>query len=523
MKLSRAHMLERARARDPRYDGRFLTGVTSTGIYCLPSCPARSPKPENVVHFATPAEARNAGLRACRRCRPDDFYKGYDPDEEDAATVAREVVSAPARFADARALAARTGVGLTKLHGLFRAHFHDTPASFLARAKVAHACQRLQDGARVLDAALDAGFDSASTFYANFTPRVGMTPDAYRKLGASASFTLRLPAGYRTEEAFAFHGRDPEGIGERVVGRELVKAIRIDEVPVVLRVQFGRRGASNGLVRCSLEGARLDRRARYAAHALAVRLLNLEADPGDFEARSRRSPLRGLIRRRTGLRVPRTADAFEALVWTVVGQQVNVPFAVTLRRRVLARCGTEVSGLRAPPTPAQLAAVAVSDLRALQFSARKAEYLCELGAACVRGDLDLAPDLATPAPRLYRRIVAQRGFGPWSASYALMRGFGFLDCAPVDDVGLQTALHRLFALPERPDASATAALLAPFAPWRSLATYHLWASLDDGEAESVDAPPAAQPTRARRARARPSLPVVSPSATRTARTKESNP
>lgn len=474
MKLSRAQMLERAQARDASFDGRFLTGVVSTGIYCLPSCKARTPKPDNVVHFQTPDQARAAGLRACLRCRPDDYYKGYDADEEDAAAIAREVVDQPARFADARAVASRTGVGLTKLHALFRKHLHDTPASFLARAKVAFACDRLQQGARVLDAALDAGFDSASTFYANFAPRVGMTPDAYRKVGRGSAFVLRLPADYRHDELLRFHARDPEAVGERVVGHELCKAIVLAGTPAVLRVTLSRARA-----RCVLEGARLGPAQMFAAHATAARLLNLAADPADFEARTRRTPLAKLVRQRPGLRVPRTVDAFEALVWTVVGQQVNVPFAVTLRRRLLERFGAPVGDLRAPLQPAQLAGVDPADLRSLQFSQRKAEYVCQLAAACAKGDLDLEPDLATPAPRLFRRIVAQRGFGPWSASYALMRGFGFLDCAPVDDVGLQSALHRLLALPARPDATATAGLLAGYAPWRSLASYHLWASLAD--------------------------------------------
>lgn len=489
MALTREHKLERARARDARYDGRFLTGVVSTGIYCLPSCSARTPHAHNVVHFDTPALAQAAGLRACLRCRPDDFYRGYDPDEEDAATIAREIVETPNRFADAKAIATRTGVGLTKLHALFRSHFHATPAAFLAQARVALSCARLQRGARVLDAALDAGFDSQSAFYANFTPRVGMTPDAYRKLGRTGAFTLALPEGFRTQEVLAFYGRDEDGVCERVRGRELGKALVLHGVAFVLRITF-----ADGRARCVLEGGKVEPACAFAAHAAAVRMLNLAADPSGFETRVRRTPLGKLVRRRPGLRIPRTVDAFEALVWTIVGQQVNVSFAATLRRRVIECAGTEVMGLRAHPTPRQLAQIEPTDLRLRQFSQRKAEYLCQLASACVAGDLDLDQDLATPASRLHRRIVAQRGLGPWSARYALMRGFGFLDCAPVEDVGLQAALHHAFALDARPDAVAAETLLKPYAPWRSLATYHLWASLADAAS-----PPSTPKLRAARA------------------------
>lgn len=491
MQLSRTQMLERARARDARFDGRFLTGVLTTGIYCLPSCPARSPNAENVVHFDTPALARTAGLRACLRCRPDDFYKGYDPDEEVAATIAREVVLAPADFADASAIAKRTGVGMTKLHALFRAHLHATPAAFLARARVRVACARLQAGARVLDAALDAGFDSQSAFYANFAPRVGMSPDAYRRLPRARGFSLELPAGFRTAELFAFYGRDPHATNERVQGNELHKAVHVDGAAAVLMVTFAGTSA-----RCALEGVELTPARAFAAHAIVARMLNLEGDPTDFEARVRRTPIGALVARRPGLRVPCTAEPFEALVWTIVGQQVNVAFAAALRQRVIERWGTPCGDLRAHPTPDVLASIDLSDLRALQFSQRKAEYLLQIAATVARGDLDLSPDLATPAPRLYRRLVAQRGLGPWSASYALLRGFGFLDCAPVEDVGLQSALQRALALDARPDASAAAALMSPYAPWRSLLTYHLWASLDDAP-ESPAPLPAPTSRRAR--------------------------
>lgn len=472
MKLSRARMLERAQARDAAFDGIFLTGVTSTGIYCLPSCPARPPKPENVVHFKTPKDARTAGLRGCLRCRPDDFYKGYDPDEDLAATLAREVVAEPAKFADVSALVARAGVRTTKLHAIFREHFHSTPAAFLARARVALACARLRGGRRVLDASLDAGFESSSAFYANFAPRVGMAPDAYRRLGRAASFTLTLPEGFRTDEWLAYVGRDQAGPCERVDGAHVYKAVELEGEGAVLHFEL--RG---GEARCKVEGGPPTPARTFAAHALAVASLNLDAEPASFEARA--GKLQKLVRRRPGLRVPRTFDPFEALVWTVAGQQVNVTFATTLRRRVIEAIGTKVGDMRAHPTPSQVAAIAPADLRARQFSTRKAEYLIDAAAAMARGDLVLTPCLDEPAPRVRRRILAQRGFGAWSASYVLMRGYGFADCAPAGDVGLQAALQRAFALDERPDEAATGELMTPFAPYRSYATYHLWCSLGD--------------------------------------------
>src|SRR5690606_38671310 len=225
--------------------------------------------------------------------------------------------------------ALRTGVGMTKLYGLFRACFHATPGAFLAGARVAFAAARLRQGARILDAALDAGFESQSAFYANFTARVGMTPDAYRRLPRAPSFSITLPADYRTAELFAFHGRDPDTADARVVGRTLVKAVHLCGAPAVLAMEF-----ACGVAHCTVRGVHWSEARAFAAHEIAARLLNAASDPGDCEARAARTPLGALVARRPGLRVPRTADPFEAVVWTIAGQQVNLAFAATLRRRI---------------------------------------------------------------------------------------------------------------------------------------------------------------------------------------------
>src|SRR5215213_6291686 len=139
MILTDQAMLERFHARDRASDGRFLTGVLATGIYCLPSCAARKPLPENVRFFPTEEAARSAGLRPCRRCRPDDFYRACDPDLHLAESLAAQVRRDPAAYPDAARLAAAAGVGGTRLNALIRRHFHTTPAAFLARERAAAA------------------------------------------------------------------------------------------------------------------------------------------------------------------------------------------------------------------------------------------------------------------------------------------------------------------------------------------------------------------------------------------------
>jgi 3-methyladenine DNA glycosylase/8-oxoguanine DNA glycosylase len=119
----------------------------------------------------------------------------------------------------------------------------------------------------------------------------------------------------------------------------------------------------------------------------------------------------------------------------------------------------------------------VSDLRVLRFSGRKAEYLIGLARAAVDGALDLDELDRAHAPAVEARMLALRGIGPWSSQYVLMRSLGFADCVPVGDAALTLALQRYFDLAERPDAARTRQLMERFAPWRSLATFHLWQTL----------------------------------------------
>ena len=180
--------------RDPAFNGKFLTGVITTGIYCLPSCPARRPKRENVRFFHTPEEAQNSGLRACHRCRPDSFYKGAAWHETLFEETANRVRRDPGLFADIPDLARTAGLSRTALNSLFREHAQESPGAFLRRVRGEYVCRLLQRGDKPADAAAAAGFASSSSFHQQFVERTGLTPGAYSALRGASSFTLRLPA-----------------------------------------------------------------------------------------------------------------------------------------------------------------------------------------------------------------------------------------------------------------------------------------------------------------------------------------
>src|SRR5580692_8191555 len=211
MKLPEPFSWSREEARSGKFDGKFLIGVRTTGIYCLPSCPTHPPKKENVTLYRTEAECQAAGLRACKRCRPDLFYKGEDENIALFEGLIGRVRAAPHEFPDASALAKACGVSQTKLGELFRDHAHLAPASWLRRERVRQGAIALLSGERkVVDVGFEIGFESESVFHRQFLSLARMTPGAYRALKGSSVFLLNLPPGYRAAEILAYHARDPE-------------------------------------------------------------------------------------------------------------------------------------------------------------------------------------------------------------------------------------------------------------------------------------------------------------------------
>jgi len=173
--------------------------------------------------------------------------------------------------------------------------------------------------------------------------------------------------------------------------------------------------------------------------------------------------------------VSQTHSIYEGLLWSIIDQQINFPFACLLKRRVVELVGESMgNGLFAPPLPAQVAALNPADLIALQFSRQKAACVIDTSRLIATGELDLESLATASATRAERILMAVRGLGPWSVNYIMMRALGFADCVPYGDTGVTSGLQSLLSLETRPDVEATRRLMAVFAPYRSLSTAHLW-------------------------------------------------
>jgi len=394
------------------------------------------------------------------------FDRGDEADLARLESAMGQAIANPASFPDGEALAEAAQTGLTRLKDLFRDHAHQSPAAFLQRIRIQSACDRLMKGqADLACLASKAGYESVSGFHEAFRSQTGLSPGAYGTMLGSDHFVLPVPVGLRVQDVLAFQGRDGQSVSERVDGARLQKAFLCEGRASVLSLSFGERA-----IAVSLAGAE-GGRAMARAHGAALRLLGWHGDPSSFE-----SAHPDLAQGREGLRVLLTLDPFEALVWAILGQQVNLAFAYALRRDLIRLVGVPAAeGLIAHPDAARIGALEVADLQALRFSRRKAEYLLHAAAEVAAGRLRL--DDLTTATAAARNLLALRGCGPWTAQYVLMRGFGFRDGVPVGDAGLTLALQRWFGLDTRPGGPETQRLMAPFTPHRSLATFHLWASL----------------------------------------------
>lgn len=284
---------------------------------------------------------------------------------------------------------------------------------------------------------------------------------------------LPLPRDFNVEGVLALHRRDTAQIAERVDEQQFSKALMWHGRAAFLHVEFQ---PGLAIAHFDIEGdAGGDEDA--AVSSMLQRMLGLDQDIEAFEQRFRdHAQLGTLISSQAGLRVPLTATPFEALTWAITGQQISVRAAVAIRRRLIQRIDVRHgSGLLCNPDAATIAVLDDADLREAGFSTSKAATLLALSRLVAGGELPLESWLTNfQAEDVERRLLAIRGIGPWTVSYALLRGFGWLDGSLHGDVAVRRSLQRLLGSDQPLSQEQTRAWLEEFAPWRALVAAHLW-------------------------------------------------
>jgi len=468
--------------RDPRFDGWFFTAVTSTGIYCRPSCPAATPRRDNVRFYPTAAAAQEAGFRACKRCIPGAVpgSPAWDLRGDVAGRAMRLIADGVVEREGVTGLARHLGYGERHLRRLLAADLGAGPLA-LARAQRAHVARLLLQTTDlpVIEVAFAAGFGSLRQLNDTVREVFDAAPTALRAAGrpGEAAVSGRIVLRLARRAPFDWAALLEFLAARAIAGVEVVEAatyrrsLRLPHGPAVVELADDR-----GAVRCTV--ALADPRDLGPAVARCRRLLDLDADPIAVAATLGGGPLLGpLVGEAPGRRSPGAVDGTEMAVRAVLGQGISVAAARTLAGRLVERAGTplgsgDVGGpgiSRLFPTAEALAAL---DPATLPGPAPRRAALHEIVSAIATGRLVL--DAGADRQEAVHRLRSIRGVGPWTAGYLAMRALGDPDAWLPGDVAIRAAARRLGA---PGDARGLAGLAEGWRPWRSYAVHHLWASL----------------------------------------------
>jgi AraC family transcriptional regulator of adaptative response / DNA-3-methyladenine glycosylase II len=459
-------------SRDSRFDGRFITAVRTTGIYCRPSCPARTPKPGNCEFFPTAAAAQQRGYRACKRCRPDASPGSPDWDVRGdvVARAMRLVADGVVEREGVRGLARRLSYSERQLNRLVTA---ELGAGLLAIARA----QRAQTARILIETtamplttiAFAAGFGSVRQFNDTVREVFATSPSALRagarwasEVRPGNSVELQLPARgpFDADDVLTFLGRRAIPGVEHWDGSAYRRSLALPHGHAVVVL---RPGPSS--IRADVRLA--DWRDLAPAVRRVRRLLDLDADPVAVSAvLGDDAVLAPLVAAAPGRRAPGTVDPFETALRAIAGQQISVAGMRTVLGRIAATVGEPLSiaddHLTTVFPDAERVAVAAPDVFPMPLARKRT--IVELARGIVDGHVTLDP--GADREQVSRQLHAVKGIGPWTAGYVLMRGFGDPDVFLPTDLGVRAGLDRL---------GVDARHAERWRPWRSYALHHLWA------------------------------------------------
>ena len=483
------HRYEAVRGRDPRFDGVFFTAVRTTGIYCRPSCPAMTPKRENVCFYPSAAAAQAAGFRACRRCRPD-AVPGSAEWNLRADVIGRAMRLINDGVIDREGvtgLAARLGYSERQVQRHLVAELGAGPLA-LARAQRAHTARVLLQTTELAtaDIAFAAGFSSVRQFNDTIREVYASTPTelrtSARKIergdtvgGVGIPLRLAYREPYAREHIFDFIGARAipgveEMLGERG-DRVYRRTLSFEHGPGIVEVRERRSAHSTGgstgaWLDCRLDLA--DLRCFTTAIGRIRRLFDLDADPQAVADYFVHDPVLGpLSIKNPGLRSPGAADSDEMAVRAVLGQQITVVAARRLAGTLVETRGEPLakpSGGLTHLFPTR-DALAEADFAELGMPESRKQTLRTISQALADGSLRLDP--GADRDQAQRELLALRGIGPWTAGYLRMRALSDPDVVLPGDVVIKNAMKK---------AGLSGAEVESWHPWASYAIHYLWSN-----------------------------------------------
>ncbi len=510
-------------SRDARFDGRFFTAVTSTGIYCRPVCKVKAPKRSNCRFYALAAQAEAAGYRPCMRCRPElapahQAWSAQDSSASLALAAARMLADPAMASLSLTAISLRLGISDRHLRRIFEAHMGVSPLQYLQTHRLLSAKQLLTDTRLgVLEVAMASGFSSLRRFNDAFLAHYRMPPSRLRRSAGpigklrpafAGAATVRLayrppydvesmlqfwrtrqidalqitagPAEALPTEATFFIANKGRGCWTMCTFGTFFDPNAAATAPADSKVLTGHHlhtgwlgfqfDATECLVHLAVSDSLLVCLPSVIAQVRAA--LDLDCDPMAIDG-----ALAAHFPTGQGMRVPGALNGFELAVRAILGQQVTVAAGRTFTQRVVARYGAEIQTPwpalnRLFPTPAALAGALPQDLGALGIVKQRQAALMGLAQAVVSGRLCLSPQSnQSGVETQMATLQGLAGVGPWTANYIAMRALRWPDAFPAGDV----ALHNALGIAKGGRAAAEAeALSQAWRPWRSYAVLRAW-------------------------------------------------
>ena len=479
----KTHSLYKAlTSRDPRFDGIFFVGVTSTGIYCRPICPVKTPKEANCRFFNSAQEAESEGFRPCLRCRPE-LAPGSAPvdDSQRIAYLMVQRIEEGGMDEDAglESIADQFELSSRQIRRIIQKELGVSPIQLILTRRLLLAKQLLTETALpITEIAFASGFSSLRRFNDAFGSRYRMPPSRLRKKasdhaelppqGGTSTLRISYRPPYDWPGILAFlKAREWKGV-ELVTNEFYARTVRID--------------GHKGWIKVTESDKKNTLRLEFS-HELTpalptllgrVRdLFDVNARPDVINRHLRRDKILGrFIKDHPGTRVPGAFNGFEMGLRAIIGQQITVKAATTIACRFVEAFSEPIATPFAElnyltPSPAKIAKASVDQIARLGIVSARARSILALAQAHVSGTLSLDSGAHHDPNATIQRLAELPGIGPWTAHYIAMRALRWPDAFPKEDIAVLNSLGGVTAKQAEEMSQA-------WRPWRSYAVLHLW-------------------------------------------------
>ena len=469
-------------ARDSRFDGIFFIGVTSTGIYCRPICPAKTPKESNCRFFNSAQEAEQAHFRPCLRCRPE-LAPGnapIDASQRIAYMILQQLEEGTIENdAGLETIARQVGLSSRQIRRIIQKELGVAPIQLLLTRRLLLAKQLLTETKLpITQIAFASGFSSLRRFNDAFHSRYGLAPSRLRKMASEGvaifdgSETSVLQLAYRPPY-------DWTGVLAFLKARELTGVEWVGQDFYARTVHLG---VSKGWIKITHARNKNALLLEFANSLTAVlpallgrvrELFDLNARPDVIAAQlSRDERLAPLVKRTPGMRVPGAFSGFEVGLRAIIGQQVTVKSATTIACRFVKAFGESFVSPhpelnRLSPSASRIAQAGVDDVATLGIMSARSKSIIALAQSQVSGAIALDNGVHQNPDELIKRLTDLPGIGPWTAEYIAMRALRWSDAFPKEDIAVRNNLGGV-------SAKQADQMSQRWRPWRSYAVLHIW-------------------------------------------------